>query len=150
MFSKMRIMSVDYGDARTGIAVSDNSEFLATPVGTIKEYNAQKLAEKIRDIATERRADEIIVGLPVNMNGTEGVRAEKCREFAAMIEELVDCPVRMWDERSTTVTAHQILNEVNVRGKNRKAVVDTVAATVILESYLDYRRKHKSDKDKDK
>lgn len=148
----MRILAVDYGDARTGIAVSDNSEFLASPVGTLKEWNAQRLAQKIADISKEQGAGEIIVGLPINMNGTKGERAEKCEDFAKLIAELVDCPVRMWDERSTTVTAHQILNETNVRGKNRKAVVDTVAATVILESYLDYRRnqKRKSQSDTDK
>ena len=83
----------------------------------------------------------IIVGLPINMNGTEGPRAEKCRAFAELLKERTDLPVRMWDERSTTVTAHNILNETNVRGKARKAVVDTVAATIILEGYLEYRRK---------
>lgn len=140
----MRILAVDYGDARTGIAVSDNSEFLASPVGTIKEYNAERLAQKIADISREQNAGEIIVGLPINMNGTEGPRAEKCREFGDMLRELVDVEVKMWDERSTTVTAHQFLNETNVRGKKRKAVVDTVAATVILESYLAYRRNKKN------
>ncbi|MBP3796871.1 MAG: Holliday junction resolvase RuvX [Ruminococcus sp.] len=140
----MRILAVDYGDARTGIAVSDNSEFLASPVGTIKEYNAERLAQKVADISREQNAGEIIVGLPINMNGTEGPRAEKCREFGDMLRELVDVEVKMWDERSTTVTAHQFLNETNVRGKKRKAVVDTVAATVILESYLAYRRNKKS------
>ena len=79
--------------------------------------------------------------LPINMNGTEGPRAEKCRAFAELLKERTDLPVRMWDERSTTVTAHNILNETNVRGKARKAVVDTVAATIILEGYLEYRRK---------
>lgn len=140
----MRILAVDYGDARTGIAVSDNSEFLASPVGTIKEYNAERLAQKVADISREQNAGEIIVGLPINMNGTEGPRAEKCREFGDMLRELVDVEVKMWDERSTTVTAHQFLNETNVRGKKRKAVVDTVAATVILESYLAYRRNKKN------
>ena len=139
----MRILAVDYGDARTGIAVSDSSELLASPVGTIKEYNAEKLARKVADISREQSAGEIIVGLPINMNGTEGPRADKCREFGDMLRELVDVEVKMWDERSTTVTAHQFLNETNVRGKKRKAVVDTVAATVILESYLSYRRKQK-------
>jgi len=140
----MKILAVDYGDARTGLAISDNSEFLASPVGTIKEWNAQRLAEKITEEAKNRQAKDIIVGLPINMNGTKGPRAEKCEEFAELLRSLTDLPVRMWDERSTTVTAHQILNETNVRGKSRKAVVDTVAATVILESYLDYRRKHKN------
>lgn len=139
----MKIMAVDYGDARTGLAISDSSEFLASPVGTITEYNADRLAEKIAAKAKEYSAEEMIVGLPINMNGTRGPRAEKCEEFAKKLEELVDIPVKMWDERSTTVTAHQVLNNVNVRGKKRKAVVDTVAATVILESYLNYRKAKK-------
>lgn len=144
----MKILSVDYGDARTGIAVSDNSEFLASPVCTIKEWNADRLAEKIIQIAKEQNAGEIIVGLPVNMNGTKGPRAEKCEEFGKKLAELSQLPVAMWDERSTTVTAHQILNTANVRGKNRKAVVDSVAAVIILESYLDYRRKKKQNEEK--
>ncbi|EGC02422.1 Holliday junction resolvase RuvX [Ruminococcus albus] len=137
----MRILAVDYGDARTGIAISDNSEFLASPVCTITEYHADRLAQKVADIAKERGAGEIVVGLPINMNGTKGERAEKCEAFAEMLRGLVDVEVKMWDERSTTVTAHQYLNETNVRGKKRKAVVDTVAATIILESYLAFRKK---------
>lgn len=139
----MKILAVDYGDARTGIAVCDRSEFLASPIGTIKEYNAEKLAVKVAEIAKENGVGEIIVGLPINMNGTYGPRAEKCKEFGDLLGTKVDCPVIMWDERSTTVTAHNILNETNVRGKARKAVVDTVAATIILESYLEYRKKNK-------
>ena len=142
--SIMKILAVDYGDTRTGLAVSDNLEFLASPVGTLTERNAQRLAQKVADSAKEQGAKLIVVGLPINMNGTRGPRAEKCEEFAAMLRELVDCPVEMWDERSTTVTAHNILNTTNVRGKARKAVVDTVAATIILESYLDHRRKSKT------
>ena len=138
----MKILAVDYGDTRTGLAVSDRTEFLATPVGTITERNAQRLAQKVADAVIEQGAELIVVGLPINMNGTKGPRAEKCEEFAQMLRELVECPVEMWDERSTTVTAHNILNTTNVRGKARKAVVDTVAATIILESYLEYRRKN--------
>lgn len=139
----MKIMAVDYGDVRTGLAVCDRTEFLASPIGTIEERNANILAMKIAHMAEQYEVGEIVVGLPVNMNGSKGSRAEKCEAFADMLNQLVDCPVNMWDERSTTVTAHQILNETNVRGKNRKAVVDTVAATIILEGYLDYRRKKK-------
>lgn len=139
----MKILAVDYGDTRTGIAVSDRTEFLATPVATITERNARRLAQKVADAVKEQGAELIVVGLPINMNGTKGPRAEKCEEFAQMLRELVECPVEMWDERSTTVTAHNILNTTNVRGKARKAVVDTVAATIILESYLEYRRKNK-------
>ena len=116
----MRILAVDYGDARTGIAVSDNSEFLASPVCTITEYHADRLAQKVADIAKEQGAGEIVVGLPINMDGTKGGRAEKCEAFAEMLRGLVDVEVKMWDERSTTVTAHRYLNETNVRGKKRK------------------------------
>ena len=140
----MKIMAVDYGDARTGLAVCDRTEFLASPIGTIEERNAQVLAMKVAHMAEQYEVGEIIVGLPKNMNGSIGPRAQKCQAFANMLNELTECPVNMWDERSTTVTAHQILNETNVRGKNRKAVVDTVAATVILQGYLDYRKKNKS------
>lgn len=139
----MKIMAVDYGDVRTGLAVCDRTEFLASPIGTIEERNAQILAMKIAHMAEQYEVGEIVVGLPKNMNGSMGPRAEKCKAFADMLNEITEYPVNMWDERSTTVTAHQILNETNVRGKNRKAVVDTVAATVILEGYLDFRRKNK-------
>ena len=139
----MKILAVDYGDTRTGLAVSDRSECLASPVGTITERNAQRLAQKVADAVKEQGAELIVVGLPINMNGTKGPRAEKCEEFAQMLRELVECPVEMWDERSTTVTAHNILNTTNVRGRARKAVVDTVAATIILEGFMDHRRKNK-------
>ena len=137
----MKIMAVDYGDARTGLAVCDRTEFLASPIGTIEERNAQLLAMKVAHMAEQYEVGEIIVGLPLNMNGSKGPRAEKCQAFADLLSQLTEVPVNMWDERSTTVSAHNILNETNVRGKKRKAVVDTVAATVILEAYLEYRRK---------
>lgn len=140
----MKIMAVDYGDVRTGLAVCDRTEFLASPIGTIEERSAQVLAMKIAHMAKQYEVGEIVVGLPVNMNGSYGPRAEKCRSFADILNELTEVPVNMWDERSTTVTAHQILNQTNVRGKDRKAVVDTVAAVIILEGYLEYRRKNKN------
>ena len=140
----MKIMAVDYGDARTGLAVCDRTEFLASPIGTIEERNAQILAMKVAHMAEQYEVKEIVVGLPMNMNGSEGPRAQKCRAFAEMVECVTELPVVMWDERSTTVTAHQILNETNVRGGKRKKVVDTVAAVIILEGYLDYRRKKKA------
>ena len=142
----MKILAVDYGDTRTGLAISDRTEFLASPVGTITERNAERLAQKVADAVKEQGAELIVVGLPINMNGTRGPRAEKCEEFAQMLRELVECPVEMWDERSTTVTAHNILNTTNVRGKARKAVVDTVAATIILEGFMAHRRKNKDKK----
>ena len=91
-------------------------------------------------LAKEQRAEEVVVGYPKNMNGTVGERAEKCQLFAEKLGELIDCPVKLWDERCTTVSAHNFLNVTNTRGKKRKAVVDAVAATIILESYLGYRR----------
>lgn len=136
----MKIMAVDYGDARTGLAVCDRTEFLASPIGTIEERNAAVLAMKVAHMAEQYEVGEIIVGLPLNMNGSKGPRAEKCEAFADMLSGLTEIPVNMWDERSTTVSAHNILNETNVRGKKRKAVVDTVAAAVILEAYLEYRK----------
>ena len=139
----MKIMAVDYGDVRTGLAVCDRTEFLASPIGTIEERNMQMLAMKVAHMAEQYEVGEIIVGLPLNMNGSKGLRAEKCEAFAQLLGNLTELPVNMWDERSTTVTAHNILNETDVRGKKRKAVVDTVAATVILEGYLEYRRKNK-------
>lgn len=139
----MKIMAVDYGDARTGIAVCDRTEFLASPVGTVEEKDPAILAMKIAHLANEYEVGEIVIGYPVNMNGTVGPRAEKCKAFAALVESVTELPVRMWDERSTTVEAHGYLNATNVRGKKRKAVVDTVAATIILESYLEYRNKKK-------
>ena len=118
----MKIMAIDYGDARTGFAISDRSEFLASPIGTVPERNAERLADKAAQTAAEYGAGEIIVGLPINMNGTEGPRAEKCRAFAELLKGRTDLPVRMWDERSTTVTAHNILNETNVRGKAKPVI----------------------------
>lgn len=139
----MKIMAVDYGDARTGLAVCDRTEFLASPIGTIEERRFEVLVAKVAHIANQYEVGEIVVGLPLNMNGSFGPRAEACKTFADALNQMTDIPVNMWDERSTTVSAHGILNETNVRGKKRKAVVDTVAATIILESYLDYRRKKK-------
>lgn len=139
----MKIMAVDYGDARTGVAVCDRTEFLASPVGTVEEKDPAILAMKIAHLANEYEVGEIVIGYPVNMNGTVGPRAEKCKAFAELVESVTELPVKLWDERSTTVEAHGYLNATNVRGKKRKAVVDTVAATIILESYLEYRNKKK-------
>ncbi|MDE6849166.1 MAG: Holliday junction resolvase RuvX [Ruminococcus sp.] len=136
----MIIMSVDFGDSRTGIAVCGKSEMIASPVCVISEKDFNKCIEKTAVLAKEQRAEEIVVGYPKNMNGTIGERAEKCRLFSEELSKLVDCPVKLWDERCTTVSAHNVLNVTNTRGKKRKAVVDAVAAVIILESYLGYRR----------
>ncbi len=136
----MKIMSVDFGDSRTGIAICGESEMLASPLTVITEYNFERCAEKVAELAKKEKAELIVVGYPKNMNNTVGERAEKCAEFSRLISELSGIPSELWDERSTTVTAHNYLNETNVRGKKRKAVVDAVAATIILETYLAYRK----------
>ena len=136
----MKIMAVDFGDSRTGLAVCDKSEFLASPAGVIEEKNFDRCIEKVAAAAKEHGAEEVVVGHPKNMNGTIGERAQKCELFAVKLSELVGVPVKLWDERSTTVSAHYYLNQTNTRGKKRKAVVDAVAATIILESYLGFRK----------
>lgn len=136
----MKIMAVDFGDSRTGLAICDKSEFLASPAGVIEEKDFEKCIEKVAAAARENAAEEIVVGYPKNMNNTIGERAQKCALFAEKLAELVDVPVKLWDERSTTVSAHYYLNQTNTRGKKRKAVVDAVAATIILESYLGFRK----------
>lgn len=136
----MVIMSVDFGDSRTGIAVCGKSELIASPVTVIQEKDLDKCIEKTAALAKEQRAEQVVVGYPKNMNGTIGERAEKCSLFAERLEALIGCPVKLWDERCTTVSAHNALNVTNTRGKKRKAVVDAVAAVIILESYLEYRR----------
>ena len=139
----MKIMAVDLGDARTGLAVCDKTEFLASPIGVIHDTNFENVMQKVAIASKEYEVSEIIVGHPINMNGTLGPRAQLCEEFAENLGKLVDVPVKLWDERATTVTAHNILNMTDTRGKKRKNVVDAVAATVILESYLEYRKNHK-------
>ena len=136
----MIILGVDFGDARTGLAICDKGEMLASPIGVISEHDFDRCMEKVADAAKEHRAQMIVVGFPKNMNGTIGGRAELCRLFADGLQELTNLPVELWDERCTTVSAHSYLNVTNTRGKKRKAVVDAVAATIILESYLGYRK----------
>lgn len=133
----MIILAVDYGDKRTGIAVCDKLEILASPVCVLTEWNAETLAQKIIDIAKEKKAEKIVVGLPKNMDGSKGFRAEACEALGDLIKSGCDIPVVFWDERLTTVSAHRILSESNVRGKKRKAVVDSVAAEIILQNYID-------------
>ncbi|MBQ2774361.1 MAG: Holliday junction resolvase RuvX [Clostridia bacterium] len=136
----MIILAVDYGDVRTGIAVCDKTELLASPVTVINETDREALIKKIADIATERKAERIVVGLPVNMDGSHGARAEACEVLAKDLTELCGIETVMRDERLTTVSAHHALNATNTRGKKRKAVVDAVSAVMILQDYIDYRR----------
>lgn len=136
----MVILAVDYGDVRTGIAVCDSLEMLASPVCVIKETYAPKLITKIKEIAVEHKAQMAVVGSPVNMDGTKGERAEKCAELANEINKSLNIPVNLWDERMTTISAHKALNVTDTKGKKRKAVIDEVAATIILQDYLNYRK----------
>jgi putative Holliday junction resolvase len=136
----MKIMAVDFGDARTGLAVCDKSEFLASPLSVIQEKDFDECIRKTAFAVSENGIEEVVVGYPKNMNGTIGERAEKCSLFAEKLGELINVPVKLWDERCTTVSAHNYLNQTNTRGKKRKAVIDAVAATIILESYLSFRK----------
>ncbi len=139
----MKIMAVDYGDSHTGLACCDKTETLASPLRVIDERNFNICAEKVAAASVENEVGLIVVGNPLNMNGSEGPRSEKCKSFAELLRNCVEVPVVMWDERSSTVTAHQMMNEVNKRGKKRKAVIDAVAAAVILENYMAWRANHK-------
>lgn len=136
----MRVMGIDYGDARTGIAMSD---LLCSIVGTttvIHSRRQDKTLEEIKRLVGEHGVTEIVMGLPKNMDGSEGARAQLCREFAAQVEAATGISVAMWDERRTTVEAHNILSDHNYHGKKRKNTVDAVAASLILEGYLAFRR----------
>ncbi|MBC8586013.1 Holliday junction resolvase RuvX [Youxingia wuxianensis] len=138
----MKIMAVDFGDARTGLACCDKTEFLASPIGVIHDRNFESVLQKVAVASVEYDVKEIVVGHPINMNGTIGDRAKLCEEFAQRLEKMVEVPVRLWDERGTTVSAIGFLNETDTRGKKRKETVDQLAAAIILESYLNYRRNH--------
>lgn len=140
----MVIMAVDYGDVRTGLAVCDKNEILASPVCVIKESDRDNLITEIISAAKERKAEAFVVGLPKNMDGSEGFRAEACREFGEKLEKESGLSVAFYDERLTTVSAHLALNMTDTRGKKRKAVVDAVSAVMILEDYMAHRRNSKS------
>ena len=135
----MRVLAVDYGDARTGIAMSDLLCSIVGSTTVIHSRNPEKTLVEIDRLVNENGVSEIVMGLPKNMNGTEGPRAELCREFAQRLEEKTGLKVVLWDERRTTVEAHQILNDHNYHGKKRKNTVDAVAASLILEGYLGFR-----------
>ena len=136
----MVIMSVDFGRARTVIAVCDPNEMLASPVTVINEKYVPNLVAKVAALAAEKKAELIVVGLPVNMDGSEGESAMNARRFAGDLREACGIPVDMLDERCTTMEAHVFLNATNTRGKKRKAVVDAVSAVIILENYLARRK----------
>ena len=139
----MILLGVDLGKVRTGLALCDEGEILASPLSVITEHNRDKLVEKITEAARENQVKKLIIGLPKNMDGSEGESAQNAREIGALLAEHTGLPVEFFDERGTTITAHGYLNETNVRGKKRKAVVDAVAAVVILQGYLDGNRSRK-------
>lgn len=135
-----RLLGVDFGDTRTGLALSDPSGLLASGLGTIRSVGLEKTAEAVARVATEQGVAAAVVGLPRNMDGTEGFRAERCREFAQRLSDLTSIPVAMLDERLTTVSASRYLNETNTRGAARKGVIDTLSAQIILQNALDRLR----------
>ena len=135
----MKIMAIDYGDARTGIAISDALGMLAGFTTVIHAYQPEKVAAAIKELVAEHRVEELVMGFPKNMDGTEGPRAELYRSFAELLEQTVGMKPVLWDERRTTVEAHNILSDHNYHGKKRKDTVDAVAASLILEGYLAFR-----------
>ena len=139
----MKILAVDYGDSRTGLATCDRTEFLTSPITpqiTVKARD--KVAARVCEVAKEIEAELIVIGLPLNMDGTEGERAEKSRKLGKTLQIWSGLPVRMWDERQSTCEAADILEEVGTFGAHRKAILDSVSATVILEDYLAWRKEH--------
>lgn len=138
----MRVMAIDYGDARTGVAVSDAAGLLAGYTTVVHSRSPERTAEEIARIARERQAEELVMGFPRNMDGTEGPRAELYRSFAVLVEEKTGMPVRLWDERRTTIEAHQILYASGKKVKAHKTNVDAVAASLILEGYLAWRARN--------
>ncbi len=135
----MKIMGIDYGDARTGVAISDLMGTIVGSTCVVPSRNTEKAIADIVRLCKENTVGELVVGLPKNMDGTEGNRAELCREFGRLLGEATGLPVTMWDERRTTVEAHNILSQHNYHGKKRKNTVDAVAASLILEGYLNFR-----------
>ena len=134
-----RIMGIDYGDARTGVAISDLLCSIVGSTTVIPSRNREKAVADIVRLAKVNDVGEIVVGLPRNMDGTEGERAQLCREFGNVLHESTGLSVKMWDERRTTVEAHNILSQHNYHGQKRKNTVDAVAASLILEGYLAFR-----------
>ena len=139
-----RIIAIDYGDARTGVAVSDLTGTLAGEALTIQEWNAEKLAQRLAFFARERDAEKFVLGLPKNMDGTEGERARTVRTFVSLLSELTSLPVELSDERMTTMAAYRYLGATETYGKRRREAVDTLSAEIILQDYIDAERRKKS------
>lgn len=136
----MRIMAIDYGDAHTGIAISDPTGLLAGFTTTINAYRPELVVERITALAREHGVEELVLGHPQNMDGTRGPRAEKAESLAELLRSSVGLPVTLWDERRTTIDAHQILFKAGKNARQRKKTVDAVAASLILEGYLTYKK----------
>ena len=136
----MRIMAIDYGDAHTGIAISDPTGFLAGYTTVINAYRPEVVVDKIVALVAEYGVEELVLGHPINMDGTRGPRSEKAHAMKALLEERIPLPVALWDERRTTIDAHQILFNSGKNAKQRKKVVDAVAASLILEGYLTFKK----------
>lgn len=141
----MKMMGIDLGQARTGVCVSDLSGFLAGRSVTVAEHGRERLLDAIQKLIDEERPGRIVVGLPLNMNGTEGPKAQECRAFAKELQEKCGVETVLWDERGSSVTANRILSDAGKKRGKQRARVDAVAAQVILQSYLDYYNLHKND-----
>ena len=136
----MRIMAIDYGDAHTGIAISDPTGSLAGYTTVIDAYRPEVVAQRVAALAAEHGVEELVLGHPINMDGSRGPRSEKAQAMKALLEEVTALPVALWDERRTTIDAHNILFQSGKNAKKRKKIVDAVAASLILEGYLTYRK----------
>lgn len=136
----MRILGIDYGDARVGVAVSDLLGMMANGVGTIQNKSKKYLMSELGAVIDEYKPEKIVIGLPKNMDGSEGFRVDATHEFAAALKKIYDGDIVFWDERLSSMGAKRFLNETNTRGKKRKNVLDTVAACIILEGYLNSQK----------
>lgn len=137
----MKILGIDYGDARTGLSISDATGLLAGSPSVIHEWNYDKLVDKLTAFIEQEKIEEIVLGHPKNMDGTVGVRAQKCEALADTLKERTGVPVVLWDERRTTVAAHDILHQAGKKSKQHRQTVDAVAASLILQGYLDFKRR---------
>lgn len=133
----MRILALDHGTVRIGLAVSDEMKLFAQPLDYLPAEPFAEFVQQLKAVVKEKEVDLIVVGLPRNMDGSYGPAAQRVREFVIALKEAVPMPIRTWDERLTSVTANRLLTEGNVRGEKRKEKVDKVAAAVLLQSYLD-------------
>ena len=137
----MKIMAIDYGDARTGIAISDLTGSIVGSTTVIQSWNPDKTMEAIGHLVKENQVAEIVMGFPKNMDGSEGPRAQLYKDFADKLSRSIGMEIHLWDERRTTIEAHQILSDHNYHGKKRKNTVDAVAASLILEGYLQFKNR---------